>query len=185
MTIKRLIALLILSATIFSMFGCDAIKNGGGHKTPDETDNTETPENQVITYVYSVSSGSFHLEGCSYISEIKEKYLKTTDDITYLLEEGYEPCRKCFPPAEEPEPEEEEEPSVPKEQATFVINKKSNKMHYVDCYIVKEMDSSNVRYTDLSLEQLLEDECVPCGHCMPEQYEQYKKDHPDLFPEKD
>lgn len=169
------------------MFGCDAF-NKGGHDTAEEPESSETPdtsEPQVITYVYSVSSYSFHLEGCSYISEIKEKYLKTTNDITYLLEEGYEPCRKCFPPAVEPEPEEEEEPSIPIEQATFVINKKSGKMHHVDCYTIKEMDSENVRYTDLSLEQLLEEEFIPCGHCMPDQYEQYKKDHPELFPEEE
>ena len=92
MMIKRLIALLILSATIFSMFGCDAIKNGGGHKTPDETDNTETPENQVITYVYSVSSGSFHLEGCSYIKEIKEKshLIPVTKTADYKGDEMFE-----------------------------------------------------------------------------------------------
>ena len=183
--LKRLIAILILSATIFSMFGCDALKKGNGHGTAEDPTTTEEPETQAIVYVYSVSSGSFHLEGCSYIKEIKEKYLKTTEDITYLLEEGYEPCRKCFPPAVEPDPEEEEEPTIPIEQATFTINKSSKKIHYIDCYIVKEMNSDNVKYTDLSLEQLLEEEYAPCGHCMPEQYEQYKKDHPELFPEKD
>lgn len=184
--LKRLIAIVILSATIFSTFGCDALKKGDGHGTPGDTNTGETPETQPIIYVYSASSGSFHLEGCTYINDIKEKHLKTTEDITFLLEEGYEPCKRCFPPAVELEPdEEEEEPSIPKEQATFTINKSSKKIHYIDCYIVKEMNSDNVKYTDLSLEQLLEEEYAPCGHCMPEQYEQYKKDHPDLFPEKD
>ena len=44
MMLKRLIAILILSTTIFSMFGCDALKKGGGHGNPEDTGTTEAPE---------------------------------------------------------------------------------------------------------------------------------------------
>lgn len=188
MKINRLIAILALTATLFSASGCEALKKSGGHVTPDVPDTgDETPEATPTIYYFSASSssGSFHLEGCSYIADIKEIHLKTTEDAQYLLNAGYEPCTRCFPPAVEPEPEEPEEPSVPKDQATFLLNEKNGKIHHVDCYIINEMDEENKRYTDLSLEELLEEDYAPCGHCMPEQYEQYKKDHPELFPTDD
>ena len=109
--IKRLIAILILVATMFSIFGCDAIKQVGGHKEPEVPDSSEAevPETQETKYVYSVLSKSIHLEGCYHINEIKEEYKKeVVGDISHLLEKEYTLCKDCFPPQIEVEPEEEE-----------------------------------------------------------------------------
>ena len=181
---KRLICTILLLAMLLSLASCNLIKNGHHKPTePDAGDPSDEPKPTI--YIYSVSSDSIHLEGCYHIDGIKEKYLKTTEDVESLLNDGYKLCERCFPPAKDPDPEEPEEPEIPKEQATFLINKSSKKMHHVDCHTIGEMVEPNMKYTDLSYEQLLEDDYAPCGHCMPEQYEQYKKDHPEKFPEKD
>jgi hypothetical protein len=186
MMIKRLIAVLILTAMLFSAFGCDAIKQVGGHVTPEEPDNSDTQPGEVqqTKYIYSVLSKSIHLEGCYHIDEIKEDYKnETVGDVSPLLEKGYTLCKDCFPPQIEEDPEEDEEPGVSREDATFLINKNSKKLHKLDCYHIKEMKEANTKYTDLTLEELLEDEHIPCASCMPDEWEIYKENHPELFPD--
>ena len=185
--IKRLIAIFILVATMFSIFGCDAIKQVGGHKEPEVPDNSEAevPETQDTKYVYSVLSKSIHLEGCYHINEIKEDYKKeVVGDISHLLEKEYTLCKNCFPPQIEVEPEEQE-PQISKEDATFLINKNSKKIHKIDCYHIEEMSQANIKYTDLTLEELLEEEHIPCATCMPDEWEIYKETHPEKFEDKD
>ena len=184
--LKRLTSLLLLIAMLLSLFSCDALKKNHHDPKDPGADSGEPEQPQKTVYVYSVLSKSIHLDGCYHIGEIKEDYKKQTDgDITPLLEKGYTLCKDCFPPAVEPEPDEPEEPEIPIDQATFVINKSSKKIHYLECYHILEMNEANIKYTDLSLEELLEDEHIPCATCLPEQWEQYKKDHPEDFPEKD
>ena len=186
--IKRLIAVLILTAMLFSAIGCDALKNKGGHETPEQPDDSiNEPEKEPETkYVYSVLSKSIHLEGCYHINEIKEDYKKEAiGDISHLLEKEYTLCQDCFPPQIEVEPDEEEEdPGVSKEEATFLINKKTLKIHKIGCYHTEEMSEANIKYVDLSLEELLETEHIPCATCMPNEWETYKENHPEDFPDK-
>ena len=86
-------------------------------------------------------------------------------------------------PDEEPEEDdtEEDENLIAKEDATYATHKVKKVVHLINCYTLESMSQKNLRYTDLSFEELLALEYRPCGTCMPEEYEQYKKDHPDEF----
>ena len=187
--LKRLISLILIITSLLSVTSCNLFKKD--HHTPvdpsqnqGDSGSNDNEQTSPTVYVYSVLSKSIHLAGCYHINEIKEDYKKeTTEDITPLLEKGYTLCKDCFPPAVEPEPEEPEEPGIPKEDATFLINKNSKKIHKLDCYHIEEMSEANIKYTDLSLEELLADEHIPCATCMPDEWEIYKQEHPELFPE--
>jgi hypothetical protein len=188
--LKRLISLVLIITSLLSITSCDLFKKD--HHTPiDPSQNQgdqgggDTEQPAPTVYVYSVLSKSIHLEGCYHINEIKDDYKKeTTDDVTPLLENGYTLCKDCFPPAVEPEPEEPKEPEISKEDATFLINKNSKKLHKLDCYHIEEMSEANIKYTNLTLESLLADDHIPCASCMPDEWELYKQAHPELFPEK-
>lgn len=191
--LKKLISIFIIVAIMASFSGCELIKR---HKhdppTPDtdvnnggENGEDNEEEGEETVYVYSVLSKSIHLQGCYHVNEIKDDYKKEiSGDVSALLEKGYTLCKDCFPPAVDPEPEEPEAPGVSKEEATFLINKSSHKIHMLDCYHIAEMAEANIEYTDLTLEELLEADNIPCATCLPEQWEKYKEEHPELNSDK-
>jgi hypothetical protein len=181
--LKRLVSIITLLAMLLSLGSCNLVnKDKHEIKEPEQNpeDGGETEEAAPTLYIYSVLAKSIHLEGCYHINEIKEDYKKeTTGDITELLDKGYTLCKDCFPPAVEPTPEEPEEPGISKEDATFLINKSTKKVHKLDCYHIEEMSEANIKYTDLTLEVLLEDEHIPCATCMPDEWEIYKEKYPE------
>ena len=72
--IKRLIAILILVATMFSIFGCDAIKKVGGHGEPEIPDNNETaPEKKNYTVYFVIASLLIWAGGITAIILIQKK----------------------------------------------------------------------------------------------------------------
>lgn len=181
MFIKKILSLVLLLVMVASLASCDNININFGHKQDDSPtdeigDNENSPEPTI--YVYSVLSKSIHLLGCYHIKEIKEDYRKEhKGDPTSLLEKGYTLCKDCFPPEVEEEPEEEEEENkIPKEEATYLINSSSMKVHKLDCYHIAEMSEKNIKYTDLTLEELLELEHIPCSTCLPEEAKKYKEE---------
>ncbi len=182
----RFLAFLLTLVLAFSMISC---KNGdphgnGGSDPHDQQNNTDTPQGGegTVTYVYSVVSKTLHLPGCFHIDRMNEDYkFEHTGSITALLEKGYTICNDCLVPDndEEEEPEEEDSYAVPEDQAEYAYNKASRVIHELDCHNIKIMNKENLRYTDLTIEELLELKHIPCGSCMPDEHEEYKKNHPD------
>lgn len=188
MTLKRLIATILLLTSLVSLMGCELVNIKFDHKDEQSPTGNETPEEkpEEVVYIYSLLSNSIHLPGCYHINEIKDKYKKEhVGDPSELLEDGYTLCKTCFPPEKPENPEDDEnENKIPIELASYVINSSSKKIHDKNCYHIEEMSEANIEYTDLTLEELLASEHIPCASCLPEQWEQYKKDHPEDFPEK-
>jgi len=193
--LKKLISIFIIVAIMASFCSCELIKQhrhdpqipdtGLGDGEGGEDNEEKDDKNEETVYVYSVLSKSIHLQGCYHVNEIKDDYKKEiSGDVSPLLEKGYTLCKDCFPPAVDPEPDEPEEPGISKEEATFLINKSSHKIHMLDCYHIAEMAEANIEYTDLTLEELLEADNIPCATCLPEQWEKYKAEHPELDSDK-
>lgn len=187
MKITRLISVLVIFVILLSFISCNQVHShmghGGSNQNQQQNQGGEGEENQdgsKVTYVYSVLSKVIHLPGCYHIDRIKEDYLKESNELAPLFEKGYTICNDCFKIKEEEPEEEEEDPNkVSKEDATFVINSSTNKIHYLDCYHVDGMVEKNLKYTDLTLEELLALEYIPCGTCMPDEAEEYEKNHPE------
>lgn len=193
--LKKLISIFIIVAIMASFCSCELIKQhkhdpqipdtGLGDGEGGEDNEEKDDKNEETVYVYSVLSKSIHLQGCYHVNEIKDDYKKEiSGDVSPLLEKGYTLCKDCFPPAVDPEPDEPEEPGISKDEATFLINKSSHKIHMLDCYHIAEMAEANIEYTDLTLEELLEADNIPCATCLPEQWEKYKSEHPELDSDK-
>ena len=181
MKIRKLLCIIMVICTVFSLFACNKKNKDDGKNDPNvgTTDN-----NSKVVYVYSVNSKSIHLPTCHFAQTIKEDYRKETTDLMALLDKEYELCKFCFPvEKEEPEEEEEEEEEiiqkVPYEDATYILNNKTFKIHEKGCQHLETLSAKNTENTDLSYEELLVLEYSPCGTCMPAEYKEYKKDHPD------
>lgn len=209
MNFSRIAALIITLLLIFSMISCDHshahpsndnndphdnIQNPNQNQDQDDKEQVDSEENEddegnegKITYMYSVLSKTLHLPDCYHIDNIKEDYLfEYTGDITVMLGKGYTICKDCLVPDEEKEDKEEEkedENLIAKEDATYATHKVKLVIHLVDCYTLESMSEDNLRYTNLSYEELLAAKYRPCGTCMHEEYEQYKKEHPEEFEE--
>ena len=182
---KILIALLIL-CTVFSLASCNHLHFHNGNNTPQNQNNVpaDKPEEQRITYVYSVTQEVLHLPTCSHVANMKPEYRVTYDgDISVLFAKGFTVCRDCLAQKEEDEdlPIEPDPDEVPAEEASYVVNRSSKTIHEKDCYNVEKMSEKNVKYTNLSYEDLIATEHIPCGFCMKEEYEAYKKANPDKF----
>ncbi len=194
MKILRLLALTVSIILMLSLFSCDQLHlhTGKGssnskdphdqHQPPSDNEENEGGEGKV-TYVYSVISKVLHLPDCYHIDRIKEEYkFEYTGDITVMFEKGYTVCKDCLAPdepEEEPEEEEEDPNKVAKEDATYLINSSSNKFHKLDCYHIEGMSEKNIKYTDLSIEELIALEHRPCATCFPDEAEEWEKNHPD------
>lgn len=184
----KIIALLLSAILLLTITSCN--KNDP-HGTPSHT-NSPTPnqgeddtvqeggEGQ-ITYVYSVVQKMLHLPDCYHLDRMNEEYkYEYTGNISELLNNGYTICRDCLvPDTEDEEDEEDEENKIAKEDATFVINSSSFALHKLDCHHIDKMEEKNIKYTDLTLEELIAlDLYQPCGFCLPDEYEEYMKNHP-------
>ena len=179
--LKQLISLILLVTIMTCATSCAMIKKDHAEpQDPEEGSGATEEETQDIVYVYSVVAKSIHLKGCYHTNEIKEDYKKEfIGDPPELAEKGYTFCKDCFPPVVEPEePDEPEEPGISKEDATFLINKSTKKIHKLDCHYIEDMSLSNISYTDLTLEELLAEEHIPCASCMPDEWQIYKENHP-------
>ena len=107
-----------------------------------------------------------------------------TGDINLLLGKGYTICKDCLVPKEEEdenEDEEEEEDLISRDDATFAYNKVSLVIHTLECHHIEIIIEKNLRYTDLTIDELLALEYRPCGVCLPDEYKEYKKNHPEEF----
>ena len=186
MKITRLISILVLFVMLLSFVSCDMIHSHGGHNSNQNQNQSQGGENEEnqgeaeVTYIYSVLSKVIHLPGCYHIDRIKEDYLKETNELAPLFEKGYTICNDCFNiKDDEPEEEEDDKDKISKEDATFVINSSSKKLHHLGCYHVEGMVEKNLEYTDLTLQELLTLEYIPCASCMPEEAKEYEKNHPE------
>ena len=86
-----------------------------------------------------------------------------------------------MPDVEEDTTEEDTANKVAKEDATFVINSATDRLHQLTCYHIDNMISKNIEYTDLTLEELLSLEYIPCAICLPDEFAEYKEKHPEKF----
>lgn len=163
---------------------------GSENGTPDSGENEEIigGAEGKVTYVYSVLSKVIHLPECYHIGRINDLYKKEfTGDINELLaDEDFTICKDCLVPDEDTGDEDEDDSEddgnkISKEEATYAINKSSGVIHTLDCYHLEIIVEKNLEYTDLTIEQLLLEEHRPCGSCLPDDYEEYKKNHPEEF----
>lgn len=184
---KALKFLSILTSLILALSMASCAHGSGNNQNANNQNNQNLNQNQGgegnITYVYSVYSKTIHLPSCSHVGRINEEYLKTTQEIASLLQdEEYTICRDCLVTEEEkPEPEEDDTNKIPKEEATFVINKSSKALHTLECFRIKTMEEKNIEYTNLTLEELMElDENKPCKDCLPDAAKEYYEKHPEL-----
>ena len=93
-------------------------------------------------------------------------------------------CKDCLAKESESNQETTREPDpdeVPADEATYVINRSSLTIHVKGCYNIDKMAEKNVKYTCLSYEELIENDHIPCGFCMPDEYKAYKEANPDKF----
>lgn len=189
MKYNRLLALLLALIMLFSLISCNK-KNPHDNYHPDYSQqNSQHDEDQQgaegkVTYVYSVVSKTLHLPDCYHISRMNEDYKFTfTGNISELLEKGYTICRDCLVPDDDKDDVSEEEDDtnkIAKEDATFVINKSSKTFHHLDCFRIDTMEQKNIKYTDLTLEELMElDENKPCRDCLPDAAKEYYQKHPE------
>ena len=191
---KVICALMALVILLLSLFSCEGIHGNKDQQNNQNTDNVgdnvnnNENENQNTTprYVYSVTSKVMHLPDCYHINRINEEYLfEHNGDLAEMIEKGYTVCKDCLVPKEEKPEEPEEEPEeeeikIPPEDATFVINTNSGKVHELDCRYAVDMKEANKEYTNLTLEELLaieDEEYSPCATCMPAEAEKYKEEH--------
>ena len=192
-----IISLIVAIIMIFSLTSCIEInvpsdKENDPHNNthdnyqpPEEDESDESTQGGEgnVTYVYSVLSKTLHLPGCYHTGRMNEDYkFEYTGDIAIMLGKGYTICKDCLVPDEEKEEEEEPEEDenlIAKEDANYAYNKVSLVIHTLDCHHLEIMIEKNLRYTDLTIEELLELEYRPCGACMPDEYKEYKKNHPE------
>lgn len=187
----RLIALIIMVAMIFSMISCGDTTTDDGTNNPGGTDGGETPddgneddgdtegddtndgedgESTPVRYVFSVLAKTIHLDTCHYVNEIDELYLKEyVGDIDEVREsDTYSLCEICIDIKVKDPVEEEPENTIPRHEATYVINSKTGKFHVLDCHYGEDIAEHNIKYTDLTIEELLEQEYLACSFCLPE-----------------
>lgn len=187
MKLNKIIAALITVILLISLCSCDQVHvhNGNNNnQTNDNLHNSGGGNNQEvekpITYVYSLISKTIHLPDCYHVDRIKDDYkFDYNGDLSLLFEKGYTICKDCLVPDVEEEIPEEDTNKVAKEDATYVINAATNRLHELDCYHVDNMVEKNIEYTDLTLEELLALEHIPCSSCLPEEFEEYEKNHPE------
>ena len=181
MNIRKIIATTLIIILAFSLFSCEHgtfIPGNSSHDNDSHSDEqNQGQQEQAITYVYSVTQKVIHRSDCYHIDRMSEDYkTEYSGDISELLAKDYTICKDCLVPKEEkPDEDEEDTNKIAKEDATYVINSSSKKLHELDCYHVKSMEEKNIEYTDLTLEELFELKYIPCGFCMPEEYEEYEK----------
>ena len=59
---------------------------------------TEKPAENTHEYVLNTNTGKFHNPGCSYVKTINEENKQTVNSTRdEMIENGYEPCKKCNP----------------------------------------------------------------------------------------
>lgn len=51
--------------------------------------------------------------------------------------------------------------------STYILNKNNRKIHLPECHSVEIMKESNKIYTSEALDQLIEEDFVPCKICKP------------------
>lgn len=201
MKFTKLIASILCLIISFSLFSCYPTHGNNGNNENSNYDphdqyqgnnqntNQDTSEDEggegKVTYIYSVLSKVIHLPDCYHVKNIKDDYLmEYTGDITILLQKKYTICKDCLVPDDEKEEdktEEDDEDLIAKEDATYATNKNNLVIHLVDCYTLESMSEKNLRYTNLSYEELIALKYRPCGTCMPDEYKQYKEEHPEEF----
>lgn len=192
MKLSRILAIFTLLIMIFNLVACDQLHFHTGNRpdinTEERDDDKEPEKEEIITYVYSVTQKVLHLPDCYHIENMNEDYkFEYSGDISVLFEKGFTICRDCLgtDSTEEdkvvlPDPDE-----VPFEQATYVINRSKLTIHKKDCHHVDKIAEKNLKYTCLGYEELIANKHVPCGFCMPDEYEAYKEANPDKFKDND
>ena len=179
----KLLAILLIFALMFSLVSC---KNEDSHDNHDSlNDQHEDTEQQggegYVTFYYSVTSDSYHVEGCYHIYPIKEKFLKTSTDAAALAADGYSPCRDCIAVKENVDTEDDNK--ISKDEATYVIGTTTGKLHELDCHNVDSIQEKNKEYTNLTIDELMElDKYAPCKDCLPNEAKIYYEKHPEKDP---
>ncbi len=155
MKITKIVALITSIMMCISFVGC---------KKQDEE-----PKPRVINspYAYSSNSKTLHHSGCYHVKRISDKNLvEYYGDPMDMVANGYKLCGVCFPNSnvDNNTNDNDDDNGIPEEDATYVINIGTKKFHEKDCdYAIK---SSNTEYTDLSYEELVDENYEPCQVCL-------------------
>lgn len=204
MLLRKILSVFLLLTMLLSLVSCITIQGGSENQNQKDTSGDGTSQNgngsnndsednktaggyekpEKIVYVYSVKSTKIHRSDCTFAIKIDAEFRKETEDISALLEKGYELCRTCFPPAKDEsdtseDVTEDETNKISRAEATYVINTKSMRFHLLDCRYSKEPLSTNCEYTNLTFDELLALEYIPCGSCQEDAYDDYMDAHPE------
>lgn len=173
---NRIISVLLIIATLFSLFSCDIhdLYPGGQNDPHNNYPGSQTGDEEKgeghVTYVYSVTSKVIHLPSCYHTERMKDELkIEFTGDINQLLSKGYRICKTCL--LQDSDGDEEDEPtknenSMPDENSTYGINIKTRVFHDLDCHYLKNLNEDNRAYTFLTYDELLSLDYAPCGSCL-------------------
>lgn len=86
-------------AFILSIISIFLLSSCGGYYEINEKDkvHTEKLREGTTEYIVNKASGTYHLENCYIVNNIKEENKIITTDIEFLVERQYTPCKKCMP----------------------------------------------------------------------------------------
>ena len=178
MKIRKILAILLLVATLFSLAACD--KSGDDFVYKDDSGSNEQTNDSSgnnadsNVYVYSATAKKLHREYCSSAHSIDELYRKsyTGTDFYELIDKGFSFCVSCCPEESEEykvsdENDDRIDSGVSPEDASYVVNTKTDKFHEPDCRFAEDINEQNRVYTDLSKEELVLEGYSPCKICKP------------------
>lgn len=178
----KLTTLLITFVLLFSLVSCKKLHLNKNNNSNNQNNSDGQVEETPITYVYSVVSKTIHLSDCYHVKRMNEDYkFEFQGDVNELIGKGYTLCKDCLAPDVEEEPEEEEDntPKIPIEEATYAINSASKTFHELGCHHVSVIVEKNLEFTDLTSDELMEQEYKPCSVCLPDEAKEYEKTHPE------
>lgn len=177
MKMHKLLSSILILALALSMASCK--NKNSSNASDDDNDYLEGGSNPYddtsdggITYVYSISSRTLHRETCYHSYAIDELYKKSySGDITPLIERGFSFCALCCPEESELYNKKDEsgpiDNGITRDEASYVLNVNSKKIHELDCKYATSMNPQNMQYTTLSVDELRQEGYLPCGTCEP------------------
>lgn len=170
--------------------------------TTEKRDASKIEELGVIpkgtTYVCNTNSKKFHIPTCDSVSDMAEKNkLYSTQTAEELIEQRYEPCKRCNPakkaspksntdipnsdssasaetPAKNdgetsvvPAPVPAPEPAPAPVGTSYVLNTNTMKFHKPGCSSVSDMSAKNRSDVTASRDEIIAQGYVPCKRCNP------------------
>ena len=156
MKLIKFIALFTSIILCLSLVGC-------ANQNEDDAGTKERIIN--APYAYSSNSKTLHHNGCYHVKRISDANLgEYYGDPADMVANGFKLCSACFPNSNVNNNTNNNDNGISEEDATYVINTGTRRFHEKDCD--HALNSSNTEYTDLSYEELVDENYEPCQVCL-------------------